>query len=334
MGASKYKALVTGGGGFLAGHLIDKLLEGGHSVRTVELPGRDMGRLSALDLEIIEGDLCDPAVADRACEGVDVVFNPAALCASVGPKKLFWSINVDLTDNLIAGCRKAGVKRLVQISSPSAVLDGTDHIDADESLPYPKKWLNHYSETKAVSEQHVLAANGSDLETVAIRPHAIWGPRDRTLFPRIIERARAKRIVRVGNGRNVISTLYVENGADALVLAATAEKAPGNVYFVTDADSIKLWDWLTRILNDMGLPPINRKVPYPLVYAVGATQEAIWSLFKLKGEPTVTRYSAAELAKNHSYSIERARSDLGYNPKIDREEGLKRFYEWAQKEGI
>ncbi len=328
------KALVTGGGGFLAGHLIDKLLEAGHSVRTVELPGRDMGRLSALDVEIIEGDLCDPAVTYRACEGMEVVFNPAALCASVGPWKLFWSINVDLTDNVIAGCKKAGVKRLVHVSSPSAVFDGTDHIDADESLPYPKKFLSHYCETKAVSEQRVLAANGPDLETVAVRPHAIWGPRDRTLFPRIIERARARRILQIGDGENVISTLYVENGADALVLAASAEKAPGNVYFVTDADSIKLWDFLRRIIKDLDLPPISRKVPYRLVYAAGALQEAAWAVFKLKGEPTVTRYSAAEMAKNHSYSIERARSDLGYNPKIDREEGLRRFYEWAEEEGI
>jgi len=328
------KALVTGGGGFLAGHLIDKLLEMGHSVRTVELPERDMGRFSALDVEVIGGDLCDPAVADRACEGMEVVFNPAALCASVGPKKRFWSINVDLTDNLISGCKKAGVRRLVQVSSPSAVFDGTDHIDADESLPYPRKWLNQYSETKAVSEQRVLAADGPGLETVAIRPHAIWGPRDRTLFPRIIERAQAKRIVQIGDGQNVISTLYVENGADALVLAATAQKAPGNVYFVTDADSIKLWDWLRRILKDLDLPTIKRKVPYPLVYGVGAVQKTVWNLFNLKGEPTVTRYSAAELAKNHSYSIERARSDLGYNPRIDREEGLRRFYEWFEKEGI
>jgi len=328
------KTLVTGGGGFLAGHLIDKLLAAGHSVRTVELPGKDMGRLSALDMEIIEGDLCDPAVADRACKGMEVVFNPAALCASVGPRKLFWSVNVDLTDNLIAGCKKAGVRRLVQVSSPSAVFDGTDHVNADESLPYPKKWLNHYSVTKAVSEQRVLAANGPDLETVAIRPHAIWGPRDRTLFPRIIARARARRLKQVGDGRNVISTLYVENGAEALLLAATAEKAPGNVYFVTDADSVKLWDFLRRIIKDLDLPPIKGKIPYRVAYAAGAVLEAAWAAFRLKGEPLITRYAAAEMAVNHSYSIERARSDLGYNPKINREEGLKRFYEWAEKEGI
>lgn len=323
------RALVTGGGGFLAGHLIEKLLEAGHAVRTVELPGRDLRHLPSRDVEVVEGDLCDPAVADRACEGTEVVFNPAALCASVGPWKRFWSINVELTDNIVAGCKKAGVRRLVHVSSPSAVFDGTDQVDADETLPYPKRFLNHYSATKAESERRVLAANGSQLQTVALRPHGIWGPRDRTLFPRIIGRAKARRLVQVGDGTNVISTVYVANATDALVLAATAAAAPGNVYFVTDRDSVSLWGFLSRIVDALGLPPIRGKIPYPLAYAVGAAEEAAWALFRLKGEPTITRYSAAELAKSHSYRIDRARKDLGYEPRITRDQGLERFYAWA-----
>ncbi|ABW68411.1 NAD-dependent epimerase/dehydratase family protein [Desulfosudis oleivorans] len=324
------KAVVTGGGGFLAGHLIDKLVEAGHSVRTVELPGRNVQRLKDLDVEIVTGDLCDPSLAARACEGMDVVFNPAALAAPLGPWKRFWSINVELVDNVIAGCKKSGVRRLVHVSSPSAVFDGSDHFDADETLPFPKKFLNYYCATKAESEKRVLAANGTDLETVAIRPHAIWGPRDRTLFPRIIERAKSRRLVQVGDGTNIISTLYVENGADALILAATADRAPGNVYFVTDNDTVNLWGFLRRILNDLGLPPIRARIPYPLAYTLGATQEVLWTVLKLSGEPTITRYSAAELAKNHSYSIDRARTDLGYEPTVSREEGLQRFYEWVR----
>lgn len=324
------KAMVTGGGGFLAGHLIDKLVTAGHFVRAVELPGRDVQRLEGLDVEIIPGDLCDPDLAARTCEGMDVVFNPAALAAPLGPWKRFWSINVELVENVIAGCKKSGVKRLVHVSSPSAVFDGSDHFNADETLPYPKKFLNYYSATKAESEKRVLAANGKDIETVAIRPHAIWGPRDRTLFPRIIERAKSRRLVQVGDGTNIISTLYVENGADALILAATADRSPGKAYFVTDKDTVNLWDFLRRIINDLGLPPIRARIPYPLAYALGAAQEALWTALKLAGEPTITRYSAAELAKNHSYSIDRARSDLGYEPKISREEGLQRFYAWVR----
>ncbi|MBN1366089.1 MAG: NAD-dependent epimerase/dehydratase family protein [Syntrophaceae bacterium] len=324
------KAMITGGGGFLAGHLIDKLVDAGHFVRTVELPGRDIQRLKDLDVELMIGDLCDPDLAARACEGMDVVFNPAVLAAPIGPWKRFWSINVELVENVIAGCKKSGVKRLVHVSSPSAVFDGSDHFDADETLPYPKKFLNYYCATKAESEKRILAANGKDLETVALRPHTIWGPRDRTLFPRIIERAKSHRLFQVGAGTNIISTLYVENGADALILAATADKAPGNVYFVTDKDTVNLWNFLRRILNDLGLPPIRARIPYPLAYALGASQEVIWTALKLGGEPTITRYSAAELAKNHSYSIDRARSDLGYEPKVMREEGLQRFYGWVR----
>jgi nucleoside-diphosphate-sugar epimerase len=326
------KTLVTGGGGFLAGHLIDKLLGAGHSVRAVELPGRDTRHLSAKGVETVAGDLCDPELAGRVCEGVDVVFNPAGLLATVGSRELFWSVNVGLTDNMIEGCRRAGVQRLVHVSSPSAIFDGTDHFDADESVPYPSRFLNLYCETKAVSEQRVLAANGNDLETVVLRPHTIWGPGDRTLLPRVLGRAQANRLVRVGRGRNVISTLYVENGAHALVLAATAEKAPGNVYFVTDKDSVNLWDWLGQIMADLGMPPIKRSIPYPVAYAIGAAEELAWKGLPLKGEPTITRYSAAELAKNHTYSIGRARADLGYEPPVDRDAGLRETLDWARRE--
>ena len=96
---------------------------------------------------------------------------------------------------------------------------------------------------------------------------------------------------------------------------------------MTDNDTVNLWDFLRRILNDLGLPPIRAGIPYPLAYAVGAVQEAAWTVLKMDGEPTITRYAAAELAENHSYSIARARSDLGYEPKILCEEGLRHFYE-------
>ena len=328
-GAPAMKTLVTGGGGFLAGHLIDELLAAGHAVRAVELPGRTGGHLATQDAEVIEGDLRDPAVARRTCEGRDVVFHPAALCASIGPWRDFWATNVELTDHVIAGCREAGVRRLVHVSTASAVFDGTDHVDADETLPYPRRHLNHYSATKAESERRVLAANGTGLETVVLRPHVIWGPRDRTLLPRLIERARTGRVLQVGAGTNVVSTLYAENGAQALLLAATAERAPGQVYFVCDEGSINLWDFIRRILEALGLPPVRGRTPYRLAYGIGAAQEAVWSVFHLGGEPTVTRYTAAELARSHSYSIDRARSDLGYEPRVTRDEGLERFYEWA-----
>ncbi|HUT52414.1 MAG TPA: NAD-dependent epimerase/dehydratase family protein [bacterium] len=324
------KAMVTGGTGFLAGHLIDKLQGAGHAVRTLDLANAPTAELAKRGVEVKAGDLRDAEAVAVACAGMDTVFHVAALAAPFGPRKLFWGINVTGTDNVISGCKAAGVKRLVHVSSPSAVFDGTDHVNADESLPYPKKFMSHYCETKAISEQHALAANGPDLETVALRPHAIWGPRDKNLWPRIISRARAGKMVQVGDGLNEITGLYVENGADALILAAKApaEKAAGKVYFINDGVPVKLWEFVRRVLSALNIPGPKRQISYRTAYVMGAIQEFLWSALHLKGEPTITRYTASELARHHTYSIARARSDLGYNPRIGLEEGLEKTIAW------
>lgn len=328
------KAMVTGGAGFLAGHLIERLLRDGHEVRTVELPGRPTPELEKWGVDVIKGDLRDPDICARACGGIWVVFHLAALAAPFGPRELFWSTNVTATDNIIAACKMAGVRRLVQVSSASAVCDGKDHVMADESLPYPKKFLCHYSETKAESEKRVLAANGPELETVVIRPHAIWGPRDHTLFPRIIVRAQQGRLFQIGDGTNEHSLLYVENGVDALISAATAKAAPGKIYFIVDDKPIVLWEFIRRMLKVLKVPAPRRVIPYPAAYAIGAAMEAVYSVMKLKGEPTVTRYVAVKLAKNHSYSSKRARFDLGYWPRVYTEEGLRKVYKWIDEKGL
>jgi len=326
--------MVTGGAGFLAGHLIDRLLAEGHEVRTLELASSDTSRLDGLGVEVVDGDLRDRPVVERSCDGVEVVFHVAALAAPWGTREDFWSINVEGTDNAIAGSRKAGARRMVHVSSPSAVFDGTDHFMDDESLPYPKTFLSHYCETKAVSEQRALAASGADLEVTVIRPHVIWGPRDRNILPRLIERARQGRLAQIGDGTNRVSTLYVENGAQALMLAAEAEAAPGNAYFITNNDPVVLWDFIRDILSRLGLPPPDRAIPFPIAYALGAAMEAAWRTLSLKGEPLLTRYTASELAKNHTYSIDKARRDLGYEPEVGMEEGIKRLLEWIDENGL
>ncbi len=328
------KVMVTGGAGFLAGHLIERLLQEGHEVSTVELLDRPTPELDRLGVEVIRGDLRNPDICARACGGAWVVFHLAALAAPFGPRELFWSINVTATENIIAACKVAGVRRLVQVSSASAVCDGTDQIMADESLPYPKKFLCHYSETKALSEKLTIAANGPELETVVIRPHAIWGPRDRTLFPRIIVRARQGRLFQIGNGSNEHSLLYVENGVDALVSAATAKAAPGKIYFIVDDKPVVLWEFIRRMLAELKIPAPRRAIPYPAAYALGAAMEAAYRVMRLKGEPVLTRYVAVKLAKSHSYSSKRARADLGYWPRVYPEEGLKKIYKWIDEKGL
>ena len=152
--------------------------------------------------------------------------------------KHYYENNVLGTRHVVEGCLAHGVGRLVYTSSPSVTFDGSSQEGVDESAPYPKRWLCHYSHSKALAEQHVLASNGQNgLLTCALRPHLMWGPRDRHLVPRLLERARSGRLRRIGDGTNLIDTLYVENAAAAHLLAADAlrpgSSVPGRAYFIS-----------------------------------------------------------------------------------------------------
>src|SRR5438105_1104494 len=212
------RALVTGGGGFLGGAIVRLLRDRGDDVRSFSR--QCYPALDGLDVEQIQGDVADAAAVDRAVAGCDVVFHVAAKAGVWGPTDEYYRANVVGTENVITACRKHGVRRLVFTSSPSVVTTGHDIAGGDESLPYPKHYLADYPRTKAAAERLVLAANGPNLATVALRPHIIWGPGDNHLIPRLIEGARAGKLRQVGDGTNRTDVTYVENAATAHLLAA------------------------------------------------------------------------------------------------------------------
>src|SRR5207249_2835110 len=124
----------------------------------------------------------------RACAGCDIVFHVAARAGLGGRWLDYYRANVVGTRNVVRACRDQGVGRLVYTSSPSVVFDGHDMAGINESVPYPPRHDAHYPRSKAIAERHVLEANGTDLATVALRPHLIWGPGDNHLVPRILAR--------------------------------------------------------------------------------------------------------------------------------------------------
>lgn len=321
------KALVTGGGGFLGLYIVEQLLDDGGDVRVI--CRKRYERLDQLGVEWVQGDIQDAETVASACEGVDIVFHVAAVPGIWGPWKMFHGINTAGTENIIAGCRKHGVRKLVHTSSPSVIFDGHDHVDADESLPYPTKFLSHYPHSKALAEQAVITANGPDLATCALRPHLIWGPRDTQLVPRLIRRAQSGRLRLVGDGTNVISMAYVENVAAAHLQAAKAlepgSSVAGQVYFVNEPQPVNCGEWINTLLGCAGLPPVKKRISAKAALRVGAVCEGVWSLFRLGGEPPMTRFLAGQLASSHSYSIDKAVRDFGYTPKVSVEEGLSRI---------
>jgi nucleoside-diphosphate-sugar epimerase len=287
-------------------------------------------RLTTAGAETVLADLCDRPAVIAACRGVDVVFHVGGVAGMGGPWKRYYEANVLGTQNVVEGCRTHGVGRLVFTSSPSVVFDGHSQKGVDESIPYPRRWLCHYSHTKALAEQHVLRSNGQDgLLTCALRPHLIYGPRDRHLVPRIVAAGRKGWLRRIGDGTNLIDTVYVENAAAAHLLAADALQAGGPVagqaYFISQGEPVNGWGWIDQLLAIAGLPPLKKSCSFPVGWMIGAAYEAIHGLLRLKGEPRMTRFLAAELSQSHYFSIAKARRDFGYEPKISMSEGMRRL---------
>lgn len=320
--------LVTGGGGFLGLYIVELLRERGESVRV--LCRGNYPRLDELGATTFHGDVRDADFVEKVVAGCETVFHVASVPGIWGRWKHFHGINTQGTQNVIAACLKYKVSKLIYTSSPSVVFDGTPHLDADESLPYPKKYLCHYPHTKALAEQAVLNANGEEgLLTCALRPHLIWGPRDNHLIPRLIQRARSGRLRKVGDGTNLVSMSYVENVAAAHLKAADAlapgSPVAGEAYFINEPQPVNLWDWIDELIARAGLPPIQKRISAPAAYTVGAILESVYKLGFLKAEPPMTRFLALQLSQSHTYDIGKAKRDFGYEPRVSVEEGMNRL---------
>ena len=329
------KALVTGGGGFLGGAIVRKLVERGDEARSFSRG--DHPELQGLGVEHVRGDVGDPESVARAAEGCDVVFHVAAKPGIWGPYEEYYRANVIGTQNVTEVCRRLQIRRLVYTSSPSVVFDGRDQEGVDESVPYPEEFEAHYPKTKALAEQGVLAANSEELATVGLRPHLIWGPGDNHLVPRIVARGRAGQLRRIGKRECLVDTVYVDNAADAHLLAADrlSPGAPvsGKAYFISQGDPRPLWDIVNQILAAAGVPPVERTIPTEAACAAGWLMERVYRLFRISGEPRMTRFLARELSTAHWFDISAARTDLSYEPAVSIEEGMARLRAWMQEGG-
>ena len=321
---------MTGGGGFLGFALVKKLVAAGWDVQSLQRG--DYPRLAKLGVPSVRADLSDRPAVFAACKGMDAVFHVAAKAGVWGPAAEYTRINVDGTQAVIDGCREAGVPRLIYTSTPSVVHDGDSVEGVDESAPYATRFLTHYPRTKAEAERRVLAANAPGLSTLALRPHLIWGPADNQLVPRAVERARAGKLKLVGSGDNLVDSIYVDNAADAHVLAAErlAPGAPcaGKPYFITQGEPMKVRDLINGILAAAGLGPVTKSVPPGVAYAVGAVLETAYGLVGAKREPIMTRFVAKQLSTSHWYNPTAARRDLGFAPALTVAEGLAELKAW------
>jgi nucleoside-diphosphate-sugar epimerase len=333
------KALVTGATGFLGSYIVDKCVEQGDRVRCLVRESSDLDYLKKYeDVELSYGSLMDEDAIDKAMEGIEIVYHTAARSADWGTRNQFWESNYLGAIHILNSCRKMGVRRLVYVSTPGVVYDYTDHILIDESQPYPREFANYYCEAKARAEQEILAANDPrGLITVAIRPHAIWGPRDRIGFiPRIVNRIVHRQMVRIiGANNGSVDMTYVTDVADVCILAGKSKECAGRPYFVSDGAETRTGEFLNELCETLDLPKPFIPLPKSIAWGIAYVSDFTWRIPYLAKnfEPLITRYALGMATNRTTHNISAAKRDLGYEPKVNVELGLKLLKKWIDENG-
>ncbi|CAN8073992.1 unnamed protein product [Agarophyton chilense] len=336
------RCLVTGGSGFLGRHLIDALLaKKDPDVRIVVFDIRTYehhGSVVGAPIESFAGTITQLGDVLKVCHEIDIVFH----CATANPldnqnESLMWAVNVEGTKNLIEACKQCKVPKLVYVSSASVVYDGSPMNGVDENLPYPSKFTDYYSMTKAKAEQLVLQANRNSLLTCALRPSSIFGERDPSYVPALIESGKqGKTKYVIGSGKTKWEFTYVRNVADACIKAAehltTDSPLGGNAYFITNDETFLFWDHVGLILDGLGYPKPSVHLPMTLCYVIAAFLEFILLIlspfYKPKKPPVFTRQKVRFLTTNRVISCGKAKKHFGYKPSVSLREGTRRTIEY------
>ena len=254
-------------------------------------------------------------------DGAGVVVHAAAIVT--GGKRDYDRLhhaNVQGTRNVVAAATAVGVPRLVHVSTEQVLLGGPPIVDADESWPYPEHPIGSYGITKAQAERHVLAAPPA-LNAVAVRPRFIWGNDDSSILPALVAAARNGQLQWIAGGTYETSTCHVDNVVQG-ILDASEKGVAGRAYFLTDGAPVQFREFITALLDTQGVPAPTRSVPRPVAMLAAAAAEAFWSIARRPGAPPVDRVTLRVIGETCTVSDARARSELGYAPKVTREAGL------------
>ncbi len=335
-----FTVLLTGGAGFIGRHLIDELLGEDARLEVGELRvfdrsplPSDFSRAHDPRLRFIRGDIRREDQLAKAVQGVDLVFHLAAVVdwGALPPGEIL-DINVGGTRRIIAAARRAGVRALVHASSIDAVYDGEEHVDIDESFPYPGRYASTYCESKALGEQVALDAHGDGLHTCALRPSDVYGPADPFHLEALSEMARSGFYVRVGHPSKLSMHVYVGNMAHAFALAGKAllerpETVGGRAYFISDAPPSNFFTFFDRILSEAGYPlRPGIWLPRGLMLPMGIAADGLTALLRpvKRIQINVSRFSVTYLCTSFTFSVENAQQDLGFSPKYSADEALAR----------
>jgi nucleoside-diphosphate-sugar epimerase len=313
------KVLVTGGTSMLGAAFADHLAARGDAVTVVQRRPSGLGHREVL------ADVTDREAVFDALRGHDAAVHLAAKVDIQGRYREFARTNIVGTRVVVEACRRAGVQRLVHVSTPSVAHGGAPLIGAPAGPADPQRARGNYARSKAVAELVALDADATPdgPATVVVRPHLVWGPGDTQLVGRIIARARAGRLPVVGSGAALIDTTYITNAVDALVAALDrCAEARGQALVVSNGEPRPVAELIGAICRAAGVRAPRRAVSSRAARWAGAIVETAWILRPGSGDPPMTRFLAEQLSTAHWFDQRRTADLLGWTPRVSIEEGL------------
>jgi nucleoside-diphosphate-sugar epimerase len=327
------KVLITGATGLLGGHLIKQLQERGENIRALVLPVENTDKLTAQGVEVVRGDITDASSLGPAVEGVDLIFHLAGMMGVWRPLSDYRLVNVNGSENLYKAAQKAGVRRFVHTSSHTVYGLGYGRFMTEEDPLRPDP--DPYSLTKAEGDRLIRRLLlTSDMETVILRPGTFFGPGDHLHFGRMAQKVKDGKGLLLGKGDNALPFCYVTDIVQGYMLAAYHEKAPGNVYNITNDRPLTQKEMFDAIADAVGGQRPTLHLPYFPVYAGATVAERIFVAANLKMKPPATQLGAMKFGSDNRHSVDKARRELGYEPKVSLRDGIKLAAEWFNAGGF
>lgn len=316
------KLFVTGASGFVGGAVVESAIARGDVVVAMSRSERSDEKIKALGAEPVRSSLDE--ISSEHMAGCDAVVHAAAYVEEWGQREDYWKANVTGTGNVLSAARGAGVKRFVHIGTEAALFRGQAMRNIDESYPYPKSTPFLYSETKMEAEKLVLAANETGFETVVLRPRLIWGPKDQSVLPAVLDMIERGRFVWIHKGRAMTSMTHIYNLRHAVFLALDTEKnIGGEVFFVTDDEVHTFKVFLGELLKTQGVVRQFGSIPGWLARGLAFCVEVPWRMLGIQTAPPMTRFGVNIFSQECTLDIGKIKRVLGYKPVIGVEAGLQ-----------
>lgn len=324
------RILVTGGTGFTGTALVKRLVEEGHAVVALDYKeGLQCDVLRQIGAEVVIGSVTDRDAVDRSMRGVEFVFHLAAAFRELNvPHSFYDEVNVTGTRNVLDAARRHGVWKVVYCST-CGVHGNVDRPPANEDAPIQP--ADYYQRTKYEAEPIVKTFGAQGMEVVILRPAAIYGPGDPERFFMIFKRVAQGTFPMFGSGRTLYHPLFVDNLVDAFLLCMPPGAGDGREYLIADEQYHAIEDIVRAVARALD---VDVKIPhYPVLPVVAAGYLCEWLCTPFGITPPIFPRRVDWYRQNRAFDIGRAKQELGYQPKVPLDDGLRRTGEWYKQMG-